>query len=888
MMVENDTSSVEYQLSTSTGPFDIPFYFIENGHIVAELYTQNGDDFNKTTLTVDVDYYLNGAGDKDGGQLTLLSAHSGATLLIYRDPDATQLTSYQATGKFPATSHERALDKLTMLIQKFGWWWDTLALKKPNIFANYYDALNNRIRNLRDPSQAQDAATKNYVDSADNGLQQKIDSNFKRSLRVPDSSINQLPSADDRAWKGLGFDGAGQPKLQDPAGTGLWGYVPAIGSFEKGSLLTQRFEVLLWESTDEYWRWDGAMPKIVLPGSTPDTAGGRGKGKWLDVTDATLRSNLGSSEPGMGASLIALIYGGTVQDAIKFVTPYMYQSLVSDGNWSAAIVAADAKAAELGLPLMGFGQVFSVRSLALISDHIEGVGFTPADGYTGAGPTFKINQVTGNLYFKGSCKGFTSVGAKFIRGNYSGIPQLTLDACEFSNNGSLLRTTCVNAVNTASDFVIPVVDASGFIVGNYIWIGDSKCMIAGISGNTITLVNNGSAPTLYSGGTGTGSYKAGQFFTRDGDGKNGATIGEGGTEAGWGLTIQNGIKLMNNGWFGLFHYVRAKGGTVSIKGKVEGGNNGYCAMGLAYVQGGEISGFTFYENGNNGLDIFETTGDLSISDGLCYGNGVDGIFACGNGTGPKITRVKSRNNFRIGILAYGRTASPTGFNIIDCECTDNGLYDVCYTGVRSLNFAANTIGGASTALKIEGRNGLLNPDGVTVSENNFAKESSIEDINANIGGYNDGGSSGAISVLNNRYNGRNQKHTISNFNRSQSRFVPVGRLSFTSSYTAAAGATISVPLVFYKPNATSNIDVLGGQVEIQICSNPSLLTIGTVTSALRTAGIELSNSATTNGKILAMAAFGTLSYNFTLRTAGTVYLNVRSPYGDGVIQLTWT
>lgn len=325
-MVENDTSSVEYQLSTSTGPFSIPFYFIENGHIVAELYTQNGDDFNKTTLTIDVDYYLNGAGDKNGGQLTLLSAHSGATLLIYRDPDATQLTSYLATGKFPATSHERALDKLTMLIQKFGWWWDSLALKKPNIFANYYDALNNRIRNLHDPSLAQDAATKSYVDSSDIDLQQQITSNFNRSLRVPDSYISQLPSAQDRAWKGLGFDGAGQPKLQDPAGTGLWGYVPAIGSFEQGSLLTQRFEVLLWESTDEYWRWDGAMPKIVLPGSTPDTAGGRGKGKWLDVTDATLRSNLGSDEEGnSGGTLVALEEKISVQDALS---PMLYSGRV--------------------------------------------------------------------------------------------------------------------------------------------------------------------------------------------------------------------------------------------------------------------------------------------------------------------------------------------------------------------------------------------------------------------------------------------------------------------------------------------------------------------------------------------------------------------------------
>jgi hypothetical protein len=48
------------------------------------------------------------------------------------------------------------------------------------------------------------------------------------------------------------------------------GYVPAIGSFEKGSIITERFQVLLWEATNEYWRWDGSPfpPKIVLPGST--------------------------------------------------------------------------------------------------------------------------------------------------------------------------------------------------------------------------------------------------------------------------------------------------------------------------------------------------------------------------------------------------------------------------------------------------------------------------------------------------------------------------------------------------------------------------------------------------------------------------------------------
>ena len=672
------------------------------------------------------------------------------------------------------------------------------------------------------------------------------------------------------------------------------GYV-FLGDYEDGPFqFSARNQYIRYNN--QYYRLNAATDVGFITSGTTAASFANDVTHFVLMDGDTLRQNLGSDEDGMGSWITThvqkLIVTASLHDflnnSIKFITPFMFKNLVVGGDWSAAIVQADAKAAELGLPLMGFGQSFSVRSLSLISDHVEGVGFAPVAGYIGAGPTFKINQVTGNLYFKGSCKGFTSVGAKFIRGNFSGIPQLTLDACEFSGNGSLLRTTCVNAVNTASDFVIPVLDASGFIVGNYIWIGDSKCMIAGISGNTITLVNNGSAPTLYSGGTGTGSYKAGQFFTRDGDGKNGATIGEGGTEAGWGLTIQNGIKLMNNGWFGLFHYVRAKGGTVSVKGKVEGGNNGYCAMGLAYVQGGEISGFKFYGNGNNGLDIFETTGDLSVSDGLVYENGVDGLFICGNGTGPKISRIKTRNNLRIGILAYGRSSAPVGFNITDCECINDGLYNICMTGVRSGDVRGNTLGGAKEAIKVEGRNGLLNPSGITIDSNVFTLESTDNDINANIGGYTDGGESGAISVLNNRYNGRNPKHTISNFNRSQSRFLPVGRMSFTSSYTAAAGATISVPLVFYKPNATSNIDVLGGQVEIQICSNPSLLTIGTVSSALRTAGIELSNGATTNGKILAMAAFGTLSYNFTLTTAGIVYLNVRSPYGDGVIQLTWT
>ncbi|HCA0857392.1 hypothetical protein PAH44_00660 [Klebsiella pneumoniae] len=269
MMVENDTSSVEYQLSTSTGPFAIPFYFIENGHISAWLYTENSDGgYDETTLTLDTDYILTGAGDSEGGTLTLVETHDGATLLIARTPDATQLTSYVATGKFPATSHERALDKLTMLIQQIYWWWDDLPLKRPNIFANFYHAKNRFIKYLKNPVDEQDAATKNYADGLYDGAISHADEQFKRTLRVPESSVNILPSINGRKKKILAFD-------------------------------------------------DNGNPIAVLPES----------GSAADVL-----INLGSNEEGQGASLVGLEQGGTVQSAITWCDMNMYPELDRTGS----------------------------------------------------------------------------------------------------------------------------------------------------------------------------------------------------------------------------------------------------------------------------------------------------------------------------------------------------------------------------------------------------------------------------------------------------------------------------------------------------------------------------------------------------------------------------
>ncbi|EPS5316195.1 GDSL-type esterase/lipase family protein, partial [Escherichia coli] len=54
--------------------------------------------------------------------------------------------------------------------------------------------------------------------------------------------------------------------------------------------LTYPNDVLLFESDGEYYRWDGPLPKLVPPESTPQTTGGIAPGAWRYVSDATLRS----------------------------------------------------------------------------------------------------------------------------------------------------------------------------------------------------------------------------------------------------------------------------------------------------------------------------------------------------------------------------------------------------------------------------------------------------------------------------------------------------------------------------------------------------------------------------------------------------------------------
>lgn len=159
MTVSTTTSRAAYSTNGTTGPFTVPFYFLANEHLLV-TYVVGGVP---TTYVLDTDYTVTGAGDPNGGAITLVSPlAAGGTITIVRDVPATQLTDYQNLDSFPAESHERALDKLTMIAQQ-------------------------------------------------------QDEVLNRALVFPvgDETSGLLPSAADRASKLQGYDGSGAPAMYD-------------------------------------------------------------------------------------------------------------------------------------------------------------------------------------------------------------------------------------------------------------------------------------------------------------------------------------------------------------------------------------------------------------------------------------------------------------------------------------------------------------------------------------------------------------------------------------------------------------------------------------------------------------------------------------------------
>ena len=154
MTLSIQTSRVSYNGDGAQTVFDVTFPFVENAHIEAVLREAGGEE---TAWVENTDYTLTGGNGTTGVLTATEPPIAGATLLIRRIVPLTQEVDYPENGRFPAASHELALDLARMVDQQ---------------------------------------------------QQEVLDRSIKVPTTDPSSSISELPNCDDRRGMILGFDGS--------------------------------------------------------------------------------------------------------------------------------------------------------------------------------------------------------------------------------------------------------------------------------------------------------------------------------------------------------------------------------------------------------------------------------------------------------------------------------------------------------------------------------------------------------------------------------------------------------------------------------------------------------------------------------------------------------
>lgn len=116
MTVESETYRAQYGTNGTTGPWTVPFYFLTDADLRVIYTNASGVD---STLALTTDYSVTGAGVPSGGGVTTTASYaSGGYITVLRDVELLQETDYTEGDGFPAETHERALDRLTMIAQQ--------------------------------------------------------------------------------------------------------------------------------------------------------------------------------------------------------------------------------------------------------------------------------------------------------------------------------------------------------------------------------------------------------------------------------------------------------------------------------------------------------------------------------------------------------------------------------------------------------------------------------------------------------------------------------------------------------------------------------------------------------------------------------------------------
>lgn len=163
MTVTSPVARISYIANGASTVFPVPFYFISNDDLKVVARLPDG-----TEVPLYTGFTITGAGNEGGGSIAFSSAPAaGVIVAIYRDPALVQTTDYSNSGRFPAESHERTLDRIVMMVQRVSdMCMRGLKLGQTDTDGTgRYRANGNRISGLGDPFDDTDAVNKRYFDA---------------------------------------------------------------------------------------------------------------------------------------------------------------------------------------------------------------------------------------------------------------------------------------------------------------------------------------------------------------------------------------------------------------------------------------------------------------------------------------------------------------------------------------------------------------------------------------------------------------------------------------------------------------------------------------------------------------------------------------------------
>jgi len=113
--VSTTAQRVAYLGNGSTTAFAVPFVFFGAAELL--VYERNAAGV-ETLRALTTDYTVSGGNGATGTVTANAPPASGLTWTIIRNTARTQLTDYVPNDPFPAQTHERALDRLTAIVQE--------------------------------------------------------------------------------------------------------------------------------------------------------------------------------------------------------------------------------------------------------------------------------------------------------------------------------------------------------------------------------------------------------------------------------------------------------------------------------------------------------------------------------------------------------------------------------------------------------------------------------------------------------------------------------------------------------------------------------------------------------------------------------------------------